>query len=107
MRDPNHRPEIKGVIQKFKDLFGDLKEPPIEMKSTLVIQKDIENMVNKYEEEINQYKNQPEESQESIMNSDHKGKIRGGKFVTSYNNSKCNRFMRIMEDIFFVENINI
>jgi hypothetical protein len=34
-------------------------------------------------------------------------RIRGMHFLTSYNNSRSNKFMRIMEDIFFVENINL
>ncbi len=29
------------------------------------------------------------------------------KFINSYNQSKNNKFMRIMEDIFFCENINL
>ena len=40
IRDPQHRPEIKGVIQKFRDLFGDLKENPPMIKSALSVQKD-------------------------------------------------------------------
>ena len=34
-------------------------------------------------------------------------KVRGNHFMASYNNSKSNKFMRIMEDIFFIENINL
>lgn len=41
VRDHQHRPDIRGLIQKFRDLFGDLKEPPHENKSPLLLQRDL------------------------------------------------------------------
>ena len=48
IRDPQHRPEIKGGIQKFRDLFGDFKETSAIAKSPLKIQKDLDILVQKY-----------------------------------------------------------
>ena len=45
IRDPQHRPEIKGGIQKFRDLFGDFKETVTITKSPLKIQKDPDSLV--------------------------------------------------------------
>lgn len=114
IREPHHRPEIKGAIQKFKDLFGDMKETPPPTKPPLVIQKDLENLVEKYIEELK--KEEEKEGQVSSVrpmvvnsvgskNSNHR--VRGVHFLNSYNNSRSNKFMRIMEDIFFCENINV
>jgi len=52
IRDPKHRPEIKGAIQKFRDLFGDFKSNPPLVKSPLSVQKDLEVLVGKYLEEL-------------------------------------------------------
>lgn len=44
-------------MQKFKDLFGEHKEPPQESKSPLVVQRDLEQLVNRYIEEIVKHDN--------------------------------------------------
>jgi hypothetical protein len=39
-------------MQKFRDLFGEHKDPPQECKSPLVVQRDLEQLVGRYLEEI-------------------------------------------------------
>lgn len=65
-------------------------------------------LVSKYLQELSK----EEEERVTSFNSNqyYKGKehrIRGAHFLASYNNSRSNKFMRIMEDIFFCENINL
>jgi hypothetical protein len=83
------------MIQKFKDLFGDLREAPPASKSPLVVQKDVEALVGKYMEEIRDTADR-EEGREG-----REGRVAGS------NSSKSNKFMRIMEDIFFCENVHV
>lgn len=62
VRDHQHRPEIRGVMQKFRDLFGEHKDPPQECKSPLVVQSDLEQLVGRYLEEIAKYDGKPASS---------------------------------------------
>jgi hypothetical protein len=74
-----------------------------------VVQRDLEQLVNRYLEEIVKHDGQAVGSSSERASEERRrskeGRILGVRFLNSLNNAKSNKFMRVMEDIFFCESV--